>query len=528
MSSTFGGFHGGSFSAPRDPLSLPHLQDYEGVDPRTDSTVFWRSPWLWPSMVRDDALVNSYALAGELPGQLPYAAVFSDDWRRRCVMASQDLWSSDPHASQAALRSAFTKLVYQRPYRFPGHEPIPASLGLDLWVFRTAGEVEYGYNLASLDWNQWKGRVRPDDAALCFDRPILRADFRYVRRYEVASDFWERVKWERRTRSRSGYLVPYHCIEIDMVRRNARRSRYVAVPSAFSRGEVEVPRGFLADLPPVLSYKSSELIMNSSETGLWVVFYSEWTAKVAASLLWEAYDHFRVWFLPPSLRQMMRDLDLAFVLGSTSNYRDLMHFLTVIDETDWSRVPLEWSQRGTRSLAQDASPGRHCASAGDYIFYDPWQRCRLEGRVEAARARMEAPSRPFDQPTGYFFDEEIGNHTGSDVASDGDGSARDTAPQTASGVPDSTPAGPAQTSSGNNVVPVASGAPASLVTLEEHVQVIRHFLASAGVGSSSLQGDVASMRDLVSNLIAGNSATVARNSVSTTTAPLNDDGDINN
>ena len=89
-------------------------------------------------------------------------------------------------------------------------------------------------------------------------------------------------------------------------------------------------------------------------------------------------------------------------------------------------------------------------------------------------------------------------------------------------------AGAPQTSSGNNVVPVASGAPASLVTLEEHVQVIRHFLASAGVGSSSLQGDVASMRDLVSNLIAGNSATVARNSVSTTTAPLNDDGDINN
>ena len=68
MSHHFGEYKGGAFAAPRQQIELPHLQDFEGVDPRRDTQVFWRAPWMWPSMVRDSSLVDPYVFADELPG----------------------------------------------------------------------------------------------------------------------------------------------------------------------------------------------------------------------------------------------------------------------------------------------------------------------------------------------------------------------------------------------------------------------------------------------------------------------------
>ena len=519
MPNQFGQFRGGSFAAPRQPLELPHLHDFEGIDPRCDTDVFWRAPWLWPSMVRDEELVKPYVLADELPGNLPVAVIDSDDWRRRCVMATQDLWRTDPDEPLARTRSAFTKLVYQRMYRFPGRAPVPSRLGLDLSVFRTDGEIEYGYNLASLDWDQWRGKIRPRVQALCFARPILRADFRYVRRMETAVEYWERIKWERGARSRTGYLVPMHCIEIDMIRRNSRVTRYVALPTAFSNGQVEMPRGFLADLPPVLTYLSSVLIINYGDTGLWVVLYSEWVAKVASALLWEAYDNFRVWYTPPTLCGFIRDMDLAYVLGSTSNHRDVMHLVGVIESTNWADVPADWHLRGNRPLAQDASPGRHDASAGDFIYYDPWLRRRLNGPGDVEAARACAPTRPEDQLGGYVFDEEMGDQGSGDEVNFEDESVVDGGPAQVAGADED---GVEQRSERNQSLcaPALVTAPTGAVEELRHEEAIRQFLLSAGMDPSCLTGDVAALRAIVANLVESTSRGADRNSGTTEDAPL--------
>ena len=521
MPQHFGEFKGGIFSAPSRPLSLPHLQDSEDVDPRYDSQVFWRAPWMWTSMVKDPSLINPYVLADELPGNLPIAAIESDDWQRRCVLATQDIWKSTPNETVAETRAAFTKLIYQRMYRFPGREPVPARLRLDMWAFRTDGEIQYGYNLARLDWNRWHGRIRPRVEALCFARPILRADFRYVSKFDVAPEYWGRIKWERRARSRTGYLVPMHCIEIDRVRRNSRASRYLALPATFSNGQMEMPRGFLADLPPVLTYLGSELINNFCDSGLWVVLYSEWVAKVAAALLWEVYDNMKVWFTPPTLRGFIRDIDLSFALGSASNYRDVIHLMDIIDTTNWAEVPLEWSFRGNRPLAQDASPGRHEATAGDFVYYDPWLRRRLNSSREVEAARSGAPTRPENQLSGYIFDEEMGDQEGTNEVNFEDQSDVDAEPTQGSGANES---GAVEGSERDESLraPASVTEPTGAVEELRLEESIRRFLVSAGIDPSNLTGGVAALRAVVANLAELANAGADQGSETTEDAPLAD------
>ena len=90
MSSHFGGFAGGRFSAPDSPVQFPHLQNFDGVLPFRDTTVFWRAPWFWPASAPNFELIESYAVADELPGNLPMAVVRSPDWQRRIVLHTKD------------------------------------------------------------------------------------------------------------------------------------------------------------------------------------------------------------------------------------------------------------------------------------------------------------------------------------------------------------------------------------------------------------------------------------------------------
>ena len=87
-------------------------------------------------------------------------------------------------------------------------------------------------------------------------------------------------------------------------------------------------------MPPLLSYVSVEMIDYFATTSCWVPFFSEWTGEVSTTFLREAYDGFRLWFLPTALRLAMREMDLSFVLGSPSNYQELLRLLNVIDQVD--------------------------------------------------------------------------------------------------------------------------------------------------------------------------------------------------
>ena len=50
---------------------------------------------------------------------------------------------------------------------------------------------------------------------------------------------------------------------------------------------------FFAELPPVLTYVGSYLLADP-ESGHWTVFLTEWVCRVAATLLREVYDMYRL------------------------------------------------------------------------------------------------------------------------------------------------------------------------------------------------------------------------------------------
>ena len=102
------------------------------------------------------------------------------------------------------------------------------------------------------------------------------------------------------------------------------------------------------------------------QSGWWFLFYTEWAARVAAYVLWDAYDNCRLWALSPILIGFIRQLDLAQVLGSRSNADELIELITEIENTVWEEVSPEWSHRPRGSRVNDLSPG--CVGeGGDFV-----------------------------------------------------------------------------------------------------------------------------------------------------------------
>ena len=128
--------------------------------------------------------------------------------------------------------------------------------------------------------SSWRGTFGVDQAALCYTRPLLRREFRFLRK---DTEFWlQHCRFERRVRSANGFLVPYQHLKFNEMRGNARHKRYIAVDDRWR--QIEVPRGCNVGLPFCLTYLGSQLY-NSPKSGMWIVAYTEFAAHVAAFLL---------------------------------------------------------------------------------------------------------------------------------------------------------------------------------------------------------------------------------------------------
>lgn len=128
---------------------------------------------------------------------------------------------------------------------------------LDTWVARTKGEV-YAYveALNELRTSHWRVLHCVRMEALCFQQPLLRAEFRYLRKCHIL--FWDFSRLEHRTRSTLGYLVPYQMVEVGCVRSASWVGRYVPIKEHLAA--VESRSKSPAELPPVLTYVGSHLV----------------------------------------------------------------------------------------------------------------------------------------------------------------------------------------------------------------------------------------------------------------------------
>ena len=372
-------------------------------DPRIDGGwAYSRAPWFHPQSVKDDDLIDSYTEDGMLPGGLPRDIVSSWDWRNRIAVPPHLLNRrrlGRRYESLDESRAAMARIAYFRMKR--AHNPpelVPPEYGFDLSRYRTYGEISYGANLALFDPTQINLASPIPADILLWGRPILRAEFRYLRRPTGEGTYSDRIRMERKARSRFGFFVPYTNIEIERLRPEALHGRYVPIPTWWST--FEVPRGCFAETPPCVAYIGSRLMANP-DNGYWVLFLCEWAARVAAFTLWEVYDQFRIWYIPPQLRRLIRELDLYTVLGSSDNVTELEYLLGVIDDIDWSTVSAENVPPGNRSRFA-RSPGRQYPGAGDFVYFNPWEGASIQSAD--ARALKQVPrSVPSGHPIGFMF-----------------------------------------------------------------------------------------------------------------------------
>ena len=121
----------------------------------------------------------------------------------------------------------------------------------------------------------------------------LRHEFHYLSREGSAFDV--AIKGERRFRRRTGYLVPYRCVEADKLISQAKYSRYVAQTPHWEM--IEVSNYAHVELPPCITYVGSRLKQDVT-SGWWVVAYSEYLARMGCSLF-KRYKKFNLFGASP-------------------------------------------------------------------------------------------------------------------------------------------------------------------------------------------------------------------------------------
>ena len=94
---------------------------------------------------------------------------------------------------------------------------------------------------------------------------------------------------------------------------------------------------------------------------------------MAVWVLWDFYDSYRLWYVPPSLRADMRAVTLGGVLASRANEAELHRLLTTIEGIDWSGAVFRYT-KPTDTAYDDSNR----AAPGDFVWYDPWKQDRLE------------------------------------------------------------------------------------------------------------------------------------------------------
>lgn len=112
------------------------------------------------------------------------------------------------------------------------------------------------------------------------------------------------------------------------------------------------------------------------------------------------YDTYRLWYLPPLLRQQSL-FDLLCPLGSYENYREVLELLKVIDGVIWEQVSGDQHKHGA-ARSVEYSSGR-MGAGGDIVWYDSYTKSPLS--AEAAHALRSNPRElPEHQAIGYIFE----------------------------------------------------------------------------------------------------------------------------
>ena len=386
--------------------TFPAPSEYDDlrIQNRNDATVrvFGQAPWFDRDAVEaaDNHMERYLDSSGShLPGAIHVSSLQTFAWQRQFCIRDNEL-RVPVQRTLAGIRADFARSANGGLCRLFEVDTIPATMNVDMFVYRTRGEVDYVQALSEIPVatiEGWRGRMMVTQQALCFTKPQLRVEFRFLSKN---SRYWqEQVRGERRARTMTGLAIPFQCPQFHLMKNGARHRAFAKLTLGWTH--IEVPRGCSVELPPVFSYKVRALLDQNS--GWWVVAYTEHIAKTAAFILFDVYDSLRLWALSPRTISFCRELDLVPVLGNDANVQEFHDLLRVIEATDYTRYPTSQRNRGEKG---DYCLGRTGAGA-DYVYFCPLEKRILSLDEFIVKRRRGRPKIPRNYPRGFSFDVDI-------------------------------------------------------------------------------------------------------------------------
>ena len=259
---------------------------------------FLQLKWFSSVGIRDlgDIRNNFSDAAGMLPGNLPMQALYTFDWRTRIAVPTSILRHPSPRG-RSSLSLRFMEAVFARLEIPINDSLIPSCYHCDTWQCRTEDEQLYLENIIDCTFGDpvreadhiCRNQRSVTNDAVFWTCSFLPSNFRRMKRGGIFL-FQNTVCLERRLRSDTGYFIAYQMPEAPEISCQHYVNRYQRKPSWWS--QYEVCQGFCAKLGPILTYYGSYL--HDFHHGLWTVFLTDWCVKVAATLLWEVFDCWRL------------------------------------------------------------------------------------------------------------------------------------------------------------------------------------------------------------------------------------------
>ena len=105
-------------------------------------------------------------------------------WQRQFCYNDEDLIPKTGRTMEG-LRRDFVCSALSGLDRLWTYEPVPGEYNMDMFVYRTQGEVKYVERLNGIPAHlleSWCGKFDVDDRAFCYTKPQLAVGFRFTRK----------------------------------------------------------------------------------------------------------------------------------------------------------------------------------------------------------------------------------------------------------------------------------------------------------------------------------------------------------
>ena len=186
---------------------------FDDLDPtsKKNAEYFADAPWFRRDVCTNhrEILENYTDRNGRLPGGIPLVGTEKWTWLNQFTYTKEALHLVEGR-NKTSVVGEMAITINKALKRFFTYEVPARDARVDMFVYRTRGEIDYVQNLGSItnaQLERWYSQSIIDPEAYKLPKPQIYVNFRFLKK--SLSQYWrEEVRQERRLRSSHGWFLP--------------------------------------------------------------------------------------------------------------------------------------------------------------------------------------------------------------------------------------------------------------------------------------------------------------------------------